>query len=420
MSDSSRLLIDEQPLQLLPSLAVKFGLNEAIVLQQVHYWLRINKQANRNFKHGRWWTYSTHAAWLKQFPFWSDKTLRRAIASLTEAGLLIACNLADDARDRTLWYTIDYDVLNDDTPQPPCGQNDHMQAPAPERANAPGQNDHMGFGQNDHMQPAQCDQMQASHLTTCLRGAETPTESPTETYTENTTTNTSARTQAAASPKKNVVVVFANTISDSDAGSTKPTKPTKTNTSGMTPLTEIVAPVGAHIGEDSPAVKALVEMDVKPISTARRIVAERGEKLVLDWVEAVKGKYADTSKRGPAAYLVAALGGDEAWDLPPAYLAARRDKQRRAEQAQEEKRRAEQIKLAAEAERQEAEEAKRCWEALTPAQQAEIERDARDEIGKRPLGEKWLEKQMGKDELHQRCLELAMQREKTTRFQKAA
>ena len=35
----SNLLTQEPPLQVLPSLAVAIGLNEAIVLQQVHYLL---------------------------------------------------------------------------------------------------------------------------------------------------------------------------------------------------------------------------------------------------------------------------------------------------------------------------------------------------------------------------------------------
>lgn len=34
----SRLLINEPPLIVLPNLAILIGLNEAIVLQQVHYW----------------------------------------------------------------------------------------------------------------------------------------------------------------------------------------------------------------------------------------------------------------------------------------------------------------------------------------------------------------------------------------------
>lgn len=36
----SKLLIEEPPLQVLPSLAVTIGLNEAIIIQQIHYWLR--------------------------------------------------------------------------------------------------------------------------------------------------------------------------------------------------------------------------------------------------------------------------------------------------------------------------------------------------------------------------------------------
>ncbi len=36
----SSLLIEESPLQVLPSLAKAIGLNEAIFAQQLHYWLR--------------------------------------------------------------------------------------------------------------------------------------------------------------------------------------------------------------------------------------------------------------------------------------------------------------------------------------------------------------------------------------------
>ncbi|MDQ1000403.1 hypothetical protein QFZ28_000803 [Neobacillus niacini] len=39
----STLLINEAPLMIVPSLAVKIGMNEAVVLQQIHYWLSISK-----------------------------------------------------------------------------------------------------------------------------------------------------------------------------------------------------------------------------------------------------------------------------------------------------------------------------------------------------------------------------------------
>ena len=36
----SNLLIDDYPILVLPKLANEIGLNEAIVLQQMHYWLK--------------------------------------------------------------------------------------------------------------------------------------------------------------------------------------------------------------------------------------------------------------------------------------------------------------------------------------------------------------------------------------------
>ena len=54
----SNLLIEEPPLQVLPSLALAVGLNEAIILQQMHYWLKIKQQASDkyadSFRDGRW------------------------------------------------------------------------------------------------------------------------------------------------------------------------------------------------------------------------------------------------------------------------------------------------------------------------------------------------------------------------------
>jgi hypothetical protein len=69
----SKLLINEYPLMVLPSLAVRIGLNEAIFIQQLHYWL---EKAGTE-KQGRKWVYNTYQDWEKQFPFWSNATLRR-------------------------------------------------------------------------------------------------------------------------------------------------------------------------------------------------------------------------------------------------------------------------------------------------------------------------------------------------------
>lgn len=100
----SKLLINENPLVLLPSLAVAIGLNQALFLQQVHYWLQTSKTTHNDKK----WTYNTVDEWHSQFPFFSKSTINRAISDLVSSGLLIVDKLSDNKHDRTNYYTIDY------------------------------------------------------------------------------------------------------------------------------------------------------------------------------------------------------------------------------------------------------------------------------------------------------------------------
>ena len=102
------LLINEVPLMCLPSLAVKIGLNEAIFLQQLHYWV----DRSKNVIDGRKWVYNTIEDWSKQFPFWSQKTLSRTISHIEKQGLVLSGNYNTKGYDRTKWYTIDYDALD--------------------------------------------------------------------------------------------------------------------------------------------------------------------------------------------------------------------------------------------------------------------------------------------------------------------
>lgn len=106
------LLIDESPLVILPSLVRAIGANEAIVLQQIHYWLDINKKAKRNYYDGRYWTYNTYDGWHEEFFWLSESTVRRVLAELVRKGLLIKGNYNKSKFDRTNWYTINYDEVN--------------------------------------------------------------------------------------------------------------------------------------------------------------------------------------------------------------------------------------------------------------------------------------------------------------------
>nr|WP_312578240.1 hypothetical protein [Sedimentibacter sp.] len=112
MSEKNPLLLDSQPLVIIPELAIMLGLNEAIVIQQINYWITINKQASRNFHDGRYWTYNTYDEWQKQFPFWSVNTIKSTMKKLEDKGYIITGNYNKFAADRTKWYTINFDALN--------------------------------------------------------------------------------------------------------------------------------------------------------------------------------------------------------------------------------------------------------------------------------------------------------------------
>ena len=105
---ASRLLINESPLQVLPSLAMAIGLNEAIILQQIHYWVSGGKSHERD---GHLWIYNSLPQWGENFPWWSESTIKRALHNLREKGLLIVANFNKAGFDKTLWYRIDYEAL---------------------------------------------------------------------------------------------------------------------------------------------------------------------------------------------------------------------------------------------------------------------------------------------------------------------
>lgn len=118
---NSKWLFDEHPIVIDRDLAAEFGLNEAIVLQQLNYWLN-GKSAK--FIDGRYWIYNSYKQWQKDnFPFWSLATVRRAIESCEKQGLVITANYNRAGFDKTKWYSIDYQKLNKGMSKR-CAQNE--------------------------------------------------------------------------------------------------------------------------------------------------------------------------------------------------------------------------------------------------------------------------------------------------------
>lgn len=110
-------VLDERLLAFNPTLASIIGLNESIVLHQIHYWLNnIEKSENEEYKMyhhhcGRFWVYNTFEQWHNQFPYISIRTLKTTFKNLEDCGLLITGNFNKMGYDRTKWYSIDYNAL---------------------------------------------------------------------------------------------------------------------------------------------------------------------------------------------------------------------------------------------------------------------------------------------------------------------
>ncbi|WP_286228527.1 hypothetical protein [Neobacillus mesonae] len=103
----SQSFMDKRPIMALPNLAVKIGLKEAIILQQIHYWLNTS---SHEFE-GQKWVYNSYKEWQKQIPYWSQNTIKRTIQSLESQGYLISANWNRPKMDKTKWYTINYEKV---------------------------------------------------------------------------------------------------------------------------------------------------------------------------------------------------------------------------------------------------------------------------------------------------------------------
>lgn len=107
--DKSKTLIVNTDLAL-----VLGDLNEAIVLNQLNYWLEINKKAEKNLVDGKYWVYNSYSDWrINNFPYWSEKTIQRTFTRLENKGVVVSANYNKLAIDKTKWYTIDTEKLQE-------------------------------------------------------------------------------------------------------------------------------------------------------------------------------------------------------------------------------------------------------------------------------------------------------------------
>ncbi len=93
-------------------IAKKYGKDEAIILNDIAYWIKENKKHNRNNKEGFFWTYNTYE-YFADFVCVSTKSIQRIINKLESLNIIKVSNFNKMKNDHTKWYTIiDSEVLS--------------------------------------------------------------------------------------------------------------------------------------------------------------------------------------------------------------------------------------------------------------------------------------------------------------------
>ena len=161
------LLMPSRPIVINPDLAYSIGLNEAIALQQVNYWLKETTSGLE--RDGVRWIYNTNEQWLEQFPFWSESTLKRTFTRLKQLGVLKVEQLNKSQRDMTNYYTINYESELLDEVKVTKSKSSKCTLPS---------------GQNEPMEEVKVERSIGSKRTALIRSK------CTDVLTENTTENT--------------------------------------------------------------------------------------------------------------------------------------------------------------------------------------------------------------------------------------
>ena len=86
--------------------AMELGLEAAVLLDDIHYGVKVSTEARKHNRDGRFWMVSSYNDFQQRFPCWSHDKVKRLLGKLRTAGYIDSCCYQDDQRDRTLWYRL--------------------------------------------------------------------------------------------------------------------------------------------------------------------------------------------------------------------------------------------------------------------------------------------------------------------------
>lgn len=107
-------------------IAEKYGIEEAILIEHLYFWIHKNRCLDEMVHHDRTWCYSSAKGFNKYVTYMSTQKIRRVLVGLEKRGFIYIDNFNKTAFNQTLWYAftdsaieeleeLGYDILKSKT-----------------------------------------------------------------------------------------------------------------------------------------------------------------------------------------------------------------------------------------------------------------------------------------------------------------
>ena len=87
-------------------IAILYGIEEAIVMENLYFWLEKNRANKKHLIDGQVWTYNSQEAFTQLFPYMNRSKIQRVMIKLEKEGLINKANYNEKKYDKTTWYAL--------------------------------------------------------------------------------------------------------------------------------------------------------------------------------------------------------------------------------------------------------------------------------------------------------------------------
>ena len=94
-------------------LATVFGVEKAIIIHNLYFWINHNAKNKVHIHDGSVWTFNSSSAFAKLFPYIKERTISRYLVELEKSNIIITGNYNINSFDKTKWYAFSVPFLSE-------------------------------------------------------------------------------------------------------------------------------------------------------------------------------------------------------------------------------------------------------------------------------------------------------------------